>query len=336
MILVTGGAGYIGSHTIVDLIENGFEVISADNFVNATNDTFKGIKKATGKKVKNYNIDLCDWSDVKKIFKKNTDIQGIIHFAALKSVGESVEKPLEYYQNNINSLANILRAAKKYNVPNVIFSSSCSVYGNTKKLPVTEKTPLQETESPYAFTKVIGEKMVQDFIKVNPDKKAILLRYFNPAGAHPSNFIGEASPKMLNLVPVITACAAGKIPELKVFGSDYDTRDGSCVRDYIHVCDLANAHTLALQKCISGSLTKSCETINLGIGEGVTVLEAINAFEKVSETKLNYKIEERRVGDVVAVYADNTKAKTQLGWQPKYNIEDIMRTAWAWEQRVEK
>ena len=333
MILVTGGAGYIGSHTIVDLIENDFEVISADNFANATNDTFKGIKKATGKKVKNYNIDLCDWSDVKKIFKQNTNIQGIIHFAALKSVGESVEKPLEYYQNNINSLANILRAAKKYNVLNVIFSSSCSVYGNTKKLPVTEKTPLQETESPYAFTKVIGERMMQDFIKVNPDKKAILLRYFNPAGAHPSNFIGESSPKMLNLVPVITACAVGKIPELNVFGNDYDTRDGSCVRDYIHVCDLANAHTLALQKCISGSLSKSCEIINLGIGEGVTVLEAINAFEKISETKLNYKIEGRRAGDVVAVYADNTKAKTQLGWKPKYNIEDIMRTAWAWEQR---
>ena len=333
MILVTGGAGYIGSHTIVDLIENDFEVISVDNFSNATADTFKGIKKVTGKKVKNYDIDLCDWSEVKKIFKKNADIQGIIHFAALKSVGESVEKPLEYYQNNINSLANILRAAKKYNITNVIFSSSCSVYGNTKKLPVTEKTPLQETESPYAFTKVIGEKMAQDFIKVNPDKKAILLRYFNPAGAHPSNFIGESSPKMLNLVPVITACAAGKIPELKVFGNDYDTRDGSCVRDYIHVCDLANAHTLALQKCISDSLSKSCEIINLGIGEGVTVLEAINAFEKISETKLNYKIEARRAGDVVAVYADNTKAKTQLGWKPKYNIEDIMRTAWAWEQK---
>jgi UDP-glucose 4-epimerase len=328
-ILVTGGAGYIGSHTIVDLIENGFDVISIDNFLNATPSVFEGIKKITDKKVKNYDVDLCDYKKLKKVFKKNK-IEGIIHFAALKNVGESMEMPLDYYANNVLGLTNILKAAKKYEVKNFIFSSSCSVYGNPTKLPVTEKTPLKEAESPYAFTKVIGERIVKDFVAANTDFKAVLLRYFNPAGAHPSNEIGESSPKMLNLVPVITAVGAGKRDTLSVFGNDYDTRDGSCVRDYIHVCDLANAHTLALQKSIEGEL-KVAEIINLGSGDGVTVLEAINAFEKISSQKLNYKMEGRRAGDVIAVYADNKKAKSVLGWNPKYTIEDIMKTAWAWE-----
>ncbi len=331
-ILVTGGAGYIGSHTIVDLIENGYEVVSIDSFLNATPSVFEGIKNITGQKIKNYDVDLCDYKKLKKVFKKHK-IQGIIHFAALKSVGESVEMPLEYYENNILGLTNILKAAKKYGVKNFIFSSSCSVYGNPKKLPVTEKTPLQEAESPYAFTKVIGERIVKDFIAANEGFKAVLLRYFNPAGAHSSNEIGESSPKMLNLVPVITAVGAGKKDQLTVFGNDYDTRDGSCVRDYIHVCDLAHAHTLALQKSIENTLEK-IETINLGSGDGVTVLEAINAFEKVSSQKLNYQIEGRRAGDVVAVYADNKKAQKILGWNPKYTIEDIMKTAWTWENKI--
>ncbi len=330
-ILVTGGAGYIGSHTIVDLIENGFDVISIDNFLNATPNVFEGIKKITGQKIKNYDVDLCNYKKLKKVFKKN-EIEGIIHFAALKSVGESVEMPLEYYENNILGLTNILKVAKKYEVKNFIFSSSCSVYGNPTKLPVTEKTALQEAESPYAFTKVIGERVVKDFIASNDGFKAVLLRYFNPAGAHPSNEIGESSPKMLNLVPVITAVGAEKKEKLTVFGNDYDTRDGSCVRDYIHVCDLANAHTLALQKSMENTLEK-IEIINLGSGDGVTVLEAINAFEKVSEKKLNYEIVARRAGDVVAVYADNKKAQKMLGWQPKYSIEDIMKSAWAWENK---
>jgi UDP-glucose 4-epimerase len=333
-ILVTGGAGYIGSHTIVDLIDNGFEVVSIDNFLNATKEIFDGIKKITGKKVKNYDVDLCDYKKLKKVFKKHK-FEGIIHFAALKSVGESVEMPLEYYTNNVLGLSNILKAAKKYEVKNFIFSSSCSVYGNPTKLPVTEKTPLKKAESPYAFTKVIGERVVEDFIVANTDYKAVLLRYFNPAGAHPSNEIGESSPKMLNLVPVITAVGAGKKEKLTVFGNDYETRDGSCVRDYIHVCDLANAHTLALQKSIENTLD-TLDIINLGSGDGVTVLEAINAFEKISGQKLNYSIEGRRAGDVVAVYADNEKAKTVLGWNPKYNIEDIMTTAWNWEKAPSK
>jgi UDP-glucose 4-epimerase len=336
-ILVTGGAGYIGSHTIVDLIENGFDVVSMDNFLNAPPNAFDGIKKITGKKVKNYDVDLCDYKNLKKVFKKHK-FEGIIHFAALKNVGESMENPLEYYANNVLGLTNILKAAKKYKVDNFIFSSSCSVYGNPTKLPVTEKTPLKKAESPYAFTKVIGERIVEDFIAANKNSKAILLRYFNPAGAHPSIEIGESSPKMLNLVPVITAVGAGKKDALLVFGNDYDTRDGSCVRDYIHVCDLANAHTLALQKSIENTLDKSMaekiDIINLGSGDGVTVLEAINAFEKISSQKLNYKIEGRRAGDVVSVYADNKKAKSVLGWKPKYTIEDIMLTAWAWEQKL--
>ncbi len=339
-ILVTGGAGYIGSHTIVDLIENGFEVISLDNFINATTDVFEGINKITGKKIKNYKVDLCDYKKLKKVFKKHK-IGGIIHFAALKNVGESMEIPLDYYANNIVGLTNILKAAKKYEVEDFIFSSSCSVYGNPTKLPVTEKTPLKKAESPYAFTKVIGERIIEDFISSTEKHKATLLRYFNPAGAHPSNHIGESSPKMLNLVPVITAVAAGKRDALQVFGNDYDTRDGFCVRDYIHVCDLAHAHTLALQKSIENTLDKTeanekLNVINLGSGEGVTVLEAINAFETISGQKLNYKIEGRRAGDVVAVYADNKKAKNVLGWNTKYTIEDIMQTAWAWEQKIGK
>ena len=336
-ILVTGGCGYIGSHTIVDLIMNGFEVISVDNFCNSDEGVLKGIEAITGKKVKNYAIDLC-WEDaIEQVFKENPDLEGIIHFAALKSVGESVQHPIEYFRNNLNSLLNILEGMARFNVPNLIFSSSCSVYGNADELPVTENTPLQEAESPYARTKQMGEQMIVDFAHRYPMCKSVLLRYFNPAGAHESALIGEApSNPASNLVPVITETAVGKREGMTVFGADYETRDGSCIRDYIHVMDLANAHTKALQYLLEEKNKENLEIFNLGIGEGVTVLEAIQAFMKVTGQKLNYQIGERRPGDVVAIYANNEKAEKQLGWIPHRDIDDIMNTAWNWEVKRTK
>ena len=332
-VLVTGGCGYIGSHTIIDLIDNGFEVISVDNNINSDLSTLKSIKSITGKGIKNYTIDLCDLKETRKIFQENKTIDGIIHFAALKSVGESVEKPLLYFHNNINSLLSILHCMEEFKVPHLIFSSSCSVYGNAKELPVTENTPMGIAESPYARTKQMGEHMIRDFLKQYLKSSAILLRYFNPAGAHESALIGESPINVAsNLVPVITEVAMGKRAALSVFGDDYDTRDGSCVRDYIHIMDLANAHTKALEYLINGKNDENCEVFNLGIGEGVTVLEAVNAFEKVTGQKLNYRIGKRRVGDVVAIYANYAQAAAQLGWKPQKSIEDIMRTAWAWEK----
>jgi UDP-glucose 4-epimerase len=333
-ILVTGGCGYIGSHTIVDLIDNGFEVISVDNLSNADPSVLEGIEAITGKRVRNYDVDLCDASETRRIFLENKDIKGVIHFAALKSVGESVEKPLLYYHNNINSLNNILMCAEEFGVNHIIFSSSCSVYGNAKALPVTEETPFQEAESPYARTKQIGENMLKDFTLINPLINAIALRYFNPAGAHESALIGESARNVANnLVPVITETAIGKRAETVIFGDDYPTRDGSCVRDYIHVMDLARAHTLALQYVMEGKNDRNFEVFNLGIGEGVTVLEAVHAFEKANNQPFKYRIGQRRPGDVVAIYANNDKATTKLGWEAKRSIEDIMRTAWVWEQR---
>lgn len=331
-ILVTGGCGYIGSHTIVDLIDHGFDVVSIDNLSNSTEDSLAGIERITGKKTINYRVDLADWEATRQVFEAHPDIAGIIHFAALKLVGESVHQPLRYFRNNLNSLLNILGCMKAYSVNCLIFSSSCSVYGNATELPVTENTPLQEAESPYARTKQMGEQIIQDFSRANPQCQNIILRYFNPAGAHESALIGEApSNPATNLVPVITETAYGKRPEMTVFGDDYDTRDGSCVRDYIHVMDLANAHTKALQYLLAKRNEANREIFNLGIGEGVTVLEAIHAFEKVTGRKLNYKIGDRRPGDVVAIYANYEKAARLLGWAPQRNIDDIMRTAWDWE-----
>ncbi len=330
-ILVTGGCGYIGSHTIVDLIENGFEVISIDNNSNSDIRVLEGIRQITGVQVKNYTVDLCDLEKTRKVFAIEK-FDGIIHFAALKNVGESVYNPLQYFHNNITSLINVLDCALKNDVKHFIFSSSCSVYGNAEKLPVTENTPLSPPESPYARTKVIGEDIITDFINANKDFSAILLRYFNPAGAHESALIGE-SPinKAANLVPVITETGIKKREGFDVFGNDYDTRDGSCIRDYIHVMDLANAHTKSLQYAM-GDMKEKVEVFNVGIGNGVSVLEAIKAFENVTDKALNYKIAPRREGDVVAIYADYSKAEKVLGWTPKRNIEDIMRTAWKWEQ----
>ncbi len=331
-ILVTGGCGYIGGHTIVDLIENGFEVISVDDLSRGSMKMMHGIEKLVGKKVKNYKVDLCNLDDTEAIFQDHPDITGIIHFAAFKSVPESVEDPLMYFRNNFNSLMNILHCAAEFDVNNFVFSSSCSVYGNPQSLPVTEDFPFQEPESPYARTKQVGEAMCRDFTFINKHFNTILLRYFNPAGGHPSGIIGEFMEKPENVVPVITQTAIGKRNEMTVFGADYDTRDGSCIRDYIHVCDIANAHTKALQYIIEDRNKSNCEIFNLGTGDGVSVLELIAAFEKVSGVKLNYKIGPRRAGDVIEVYANNNKAKTLLGWETKYGLEDMMSTAWKWEQ----
>ena len=331
-ILVTGGCGYIGGHTIVDLIENGFEVISADDLSRGSMKMLHGIEKAVGRPIKNYKVDLCNLDDTEAIFLENPDITGIIHFAAFKSVPESVGNPLMYYDNNFNSLINILKCADEFDVNNFVFSSSCSVYGNPSELPVTEAVPFQEPESPYARTKQVGEAICCDFTNINKHFNTILLRYFNPAGAHPSGFIGEFMEKPENVVPVITQTAIGKRSEMTVFGSDYDTRDGSCIRDYIHVCDIANAHTKALQYIIEDRNKANCEVFNLGSGNGVSVLELIKAFEKVSGLKLNYKVGPRRPGDVVEVYANNNRARKMLGWDPKYDLEAMMDTSWKWEQ----
>jgi len=332
-ILVTGGCGFIGSHTIVDLIENGFEVVCADSNERSNSESLNAVKEITGTEVPHYQVDLCDLDATRKVFEENTDISGIIHFAAYKAVGESVEKPILYYQNNLNSLANILTCIEEFGVKHFIFSSSCSVYGNADELPVTESTPTKEAESPYAHTKQIGEGIIQNFAKVSPDSSFIALRYFNPAGAHPSALLGEASfDKPSNLVPVITDTASGKRDKMMVFGTDYNTRDGSCVRDYIYIMDLANAHTKSLQYLQNQKNTSNYEIFNVGIGEGATVLEAIKAFEKVTGMKLNYELADRRPGDIEAIYSNYEYAAKTLDWEPKGSIEDIMRTAWAWQQ----
>lgn len=335
-VIVTGGTGYIGSHTIVDLMENGFEVICIDNLSRSKEYALTGIEKITGKKPTFYNFDLCNRPAVFQVINEHKDAVGIIHFAALKSVPESVEKPLLYYANNLDALLNILMAIKMHNIPNFVFSSSCSVYGNADELPVTENTPIKTAESPYAHTKQIGEDIIRNFSKVNTAQH-ILLRYFNPIGAHPSANIGEIPiDKPNNLVPYITQTAIAKLEQLTVFGNDYDTRDGSNIRDYIHVCDIAHAHTLALQYLIEKKNTANVEIFNLGTGNGVSVLEAIAAFEKVSGKKLNYTIGARRAGDVMAIYADNKKASTQLDWNCKYNLEDAMLSAWNWELKMQE
>jgi len=333
-ILVTGGCGYIGSHTIVDLVQNGFEVICADNNSRSNEGILNGVEKIIGKKIKNYKVDLCIYDDTYAVFQENPDIKGIIHFAAYKAVGESVEKPLMYFENNLNSLINILKCAEEFNVPHFVFSSSCTVYGNPDSMIVTEETPQKPAESPYGATKQMGELIVSETVKISA-LNAILLRYFNPVGAHPSIHIGELPiGRPANLVPAITQTAIGKIPMMQVYGTDYNTKDGSCVRDYIHVCDIAHAHTLALNYLIGQKNTTNCEVFNLGTGNGYTVLEAIHAFEKVSGVKLNYQLGPRRAGDVVAIYANNSKAKNNLGWMPQYSLDDMMDTAWQWELKV--
>lgn len=335
-ILVTGGTGYIGSHTIVDLIENGFDVISIDNFSRSTTIALAGIEKITGKKIKNYTVDLKNFDETRAVFQENTDINGIIHFAAYKAVGESVEEPLRYYENNMFGLINLLKCVQEFSIPNFVFSSSCTVYGNPDVIPVTESSAIKTAESPYGATKQMGEVVIKDFSKV-VNTNTILLRYFNPVGAHPSGLIGELPVgKPQNLVPAITQTAIGKLPKMWVHGSDYPTKDGSCVRDYIHVSDIAHAHTLAIQYLMNGKNETKCDVFNLGTGDGVSVLEAIHTFEEVSNVKLNYEIGPRRAGDVVAIYANNDAAVTKLGWQIKYGIKEMMDTAWKWELKLKQ
>jgi UDP-glucose 4-epimerase len=333
-ILVTGGCGYIGSHTLVDLIENGYDVISVDNNSRSHPDMIERVEKITGQKIKNYKVDLCNFDDTYAIFQENADIKGIIHFAAYKAVGESVENPLMYFENNLFSLINLLKCVQDFDIPWFVFSSSCTVYGMPDSSPVTEATLPKPAESPYGYTKQMGEQIVNEFAK-SAAIKCILLRYFNPVGAHPSAIIGEMPVgKPQNLFPAITQTAIGKLQGMIVYGNDYPTRDGSCIRDFIHVCDIAHAHTLALDYMAEGKNKSGCEVFNLGSGNGVSVLEAIQAFEKVNGVKLNYSIGPRRPGDVISIYANNDLAKAALGWQPQYTLEDMVATAWKWEQRL--
>jgi len=333
-ILVTGGCGYIGSHTLIDLTEHGYDVISVDNNKRSNPIILDNVEKITRKKIKNYKVDLCNYDDTFAIFQENEDIEGIIHFAAYKSVSESVERPLIYFENNIMSLINVLKCLQEFEIPWFVFSSSCTVYGNPDEIPVTEKTIPKPASSPYGYTKQMGEQIVNEFAK-SAGAQCILLRYFNPVGAHPSALIGELPiGRPENLVPAITQTAIGKIKKMFVHGNDYPTRDGSCLRDFIHVCDIAHAHTLAIKYLEKEKTDLLCEVFNLGTGNGVTVLEAINSFEKVSGVKLNYEIGPRRAGDIIAIYANNDLAKNVLGWQPKYSLDDMMSTAWEWEQRL--
>lgn len=334
-ILVTGGTGYIGSHTVVELQNAGYEVIVVDDLSNSSVDVLDNIQKITGKKPLFEQFNLADAAKTDDFFRRNAGISAIIHFAAFKAVGESVEKPLHYYRNNLDSLMNILDAQLKYNIPNIVFSSSCTVYGQPDVLPVTEKTPRKDAESPYGNTKRVNEDILHDAIRAYPQLKGIALRYFNPIGAHPSALIGELPLGVpQNLVPFITQTAAGLREELKVFGNDYDTLDGSAVRDYINVVDLAKAHVVAIERLLQAKNKSGYEIFNLGTGNGVSVLEAVHAFEKATGVKLNYKIVGRRPGDIEKIWADTTYANEELGWKAETGLEETMRSAWFWEKRV--
>ena len=336
-VLVTGGLGFIGSHTVVALQQEGFEVIIIDNLSNSSIDVLGGITQITGKTPEFENIDLRDKTAVKDFFEKYEDIEDVIHFAASKAVGESVINPLLYYENNIATLVYLLHELNKKPNAKFIFSSSCTVYGQADELPITENAPVKKAESPYGNTKQIGEEIIQDTCKTNVDFKAIALRYFNPIGAHHTAEIGElpiGTPQ--NLIPYITQTAIGKREELSVFGDDYPTEDGTAIRDYIHVMDLAEAHVTALSRLINGKEKKNYEVFNLGTGKGNSVLEVIKSFEKVSEQNLPYKIVDRREGDITAAYADTTKANEDLGWKASRSLDDALRSAWKWQQVVEK
>lgn len=331
-IIVTGGAGYIGSHTVIELLSQGYRVASMDNFSNSSPEVYDRIAAITKQYPETEYVDLSDTNACTHAFAKHRDAVAVIHFAAFKSVPESVASPIEYYRNNVNSLLNVLEAAAEAGIQNIIFSSSCSVYGNINQLPVNENTPLSKAASPYAYTKVIGERILEDYCAIHPEAKGISLRYFNPVGAHPSGLIGELPlDRPNNLVPVITQTAIGKRSQMEIFGFDYPTRDGTCIRDYIHVCDIAAAHVAAIEVQLQ---LGNYDVINLGSGTGVSVLEAIAAFEKVSGKKVNYLRSPRRPGDVEAIYSDSSKAAKILNWKTRYNLEDMMRTAWNWEQNL--
>ena len=334
-ILVTGGTGYIGSHTSVELIKEGFDVIIIDNLYNSEADVVDKIQMITGVKPHLEVLDLCNQDKLDSFIQRNRDISAIIHFAAYKAVGESVNKPLEYYRNNLFSLVNLLDIMKRYGIPDLVFSSSCTVYGQPEKLPVTEDAPLQPATSPYGNTKQIGESIIRDTTFSDKKIRAISLRYFNPIGAHPSALIGEL-PRGVpeNLVPYITQTGYGLREELKVFGDDYDTPDGSCIRDYLHVVDLAKAHVVAIKRLTEDRIKTNYEVFNLGTGNGVSVLEAIKSFERVSGIKLNYKVVGRRAGDIEKIWADPSYANKELGWKTLSSLDEAMKTAWDWEKTI--
>lgn len=332
-IIVTGSSGYIGSHTMAELlIDESFDPIGIDNFSNSFPEVNRRLEKISHKTFRHYNIDICDLNALEDVVKKEKEIYGIIHFAAFKAVGESCEKPHKYYKNNITGLINMLEIVRNLNIRKFIFSSSCSVYGNADELPVTENTPLKFPESPYAHTKSVGEEIIRQYARLFPSTDYILLRYFNPVGAHHSGEIGEYPiQKPSNLFPVITQTAAG-LNSLTVHGNDYPTRDGTCIRDYVHVSDIARAHVLALDYNVSDK--KNPEIFNLGSGNGYTVMEVIEAFLKYTGEKLPYTIGPRRNGDVIAVYADNTKARKELNWECKYDLKDMILSAWKWQKNL--
>lgn len=334
-ILVTGGTGYIGSHTVVELQESGYEVVIVDNLSNSELGVLDNITKITGRKPYFEQFDLSDSRLTNDFFSRHTDIKAIIHFAASKAVGESVEKPLLYYRNNLVSLMNILECQLKYDIRHIVFSSSCTVYGQPDTLPVTEKTPRKDAESPYGNTKRISEDILHDTILANPRLTGIALRYFNPVGAHPSALIGELPVGVPNnLVPFITQTAAGLRPELRVFGNDYNTPDGSAIRDYINVVDLAKAHIVAIERLIQSKNKSGYEVFNLGTGNGNSVLEMVKTFEKVTGKPLNYRIVERRAGDIEKIWADTSYANTELGWKAEKGLEETLLTAWNWEKNL--
>jgi len=336
-ILVTGGLGFIGSHTVVELQSHGYEAIIIDDLSNSSIDILDRITSITGTKPLFEQLDLKEKKKVSEFFQKHNDIQGVIHFAASKAVGESVDNPLMYYENNINTLVYVLQELKKIEHSNFIFSSSCTVYGQADELPITENAPVKKAESPYGNTKQIGEEIIMDTCKINAQMKAIALRYFNPIGAHESANIGELPIGVpQNLVPFITQTAIGLRKQLSVFGDDYPTEDGTCIRDYIHVVDLAKAHVVALERLLKNENSENYETFNLGTGTGSSVLEVIKSFERVSGLKLNYKIADRRAGDIIAAYADTNKANNILGWKTQLTLDDAMTSAWKWEQNIRK
>ncbi len=334
-ILVTGGTGYIGSHTVVELLESGYDVLIVDNLSNSEAWVVDRIEKISGIRPHFEPIDLTDMSGTLDFFKRHAGIKAIIHFAASKAVGESVQKPLFYYRNNVNSLINLLECQIEYNVPHMVFSSSCTVYGQPDKLPVTEQSPRLEAESPYGNTKRICEDILRDTIKANIALNGIALRYFNPVGAHPTSLIGEL-PRGVpgNLVPFITQTAAGIHKQLDVFGNDYDTPDGSAIRDFINVVDLAKAHVIAIQRLIESRNKSAYEIFNLGTGKGVTVLQLVKTFERVTGVRLNYEITGRRPGDIEKIWADTTRANKELGWKAEKNLEETLLSAWNWEKHI--
>ena len=334
-ILVTGGTGFIGSHTVVELQNSGYDVVIVDNLSNSSADVVDGIEKITGIRPDFEQLDCLDYEGLEKVFAKYGDIKSIIHFAASKAVGESVQKPLLYYRNNLVSLINLLELMPKYNVKGIVFSSSCTVYGQPDVLPVTEDAPIKKAESPYGNTKQINEEIIYDTVKSGSPIQAILLRYFNPIGAHPTAIIGEMPNGVpQNLIPFLTQTAIGIREKLSVFGDDYNTPDGSCIRDYINVVDLAKAHVVAIDRILQDKQNEQVEVFNIGTGRGLSVLELIHAFEESTGVKLNYQIVGRRAGDIEQVWANPDKANNVLGWKAESTIEDTLRSAWKWQQKL--